>query len=370
MGRKRGIALGVTIGIVVILFLAGYTIIHLSQGVQRQLEYSDSVIRAQYIAESGINALVARLMARPWEERWFSPGGKAGSQIPFGGGVYDYFIQDTPNRDFQVDIWVRSNYREAKRAYFWRIKFDPNLFKGILEGLIAGALETDPEKHPTSAPQAAPLSEDMDKNIAKRDSNHSKSEAISSNVRKTTDANEALREIGVSDGSIGRSGSSGKPDAPTGITPSSPKAVTSLFEGIPSKFYPKGDLEDFLVAETPKKTHEPPPDRVAAKGEPVEGLGNPPPAPGLPPKVPGGPGVPGVPNGPPPQAPENFGRKVTSRDGVANTNPIDAEASPIPVKPGVETNGTKEDGPNAKAEEKTNIEERNPKKPGENDSDQ
>ena len=73
-GTRRGIALFLVLGVLMVLFLGGLVLMRLSSGVQNQLNYADHAVRAQYIGESCHNFLMARLLSRPWEKRWFGGG--------------------------------------------------------------------------------------------------------------------------------------------------------------------------------------------------------------------------------------------------------------------------------------------------------
>jgi len=127
--NRRGIALWFSFLTLMVLFLGGVILSRLSQGVNRQIEYSDASIRSQYIAESGLNVLLERLMAKPWSERWFAAEPDSAAGISYGGGTYDFFIQDSMARPMLVDIWIRASFRSSRRAFFWRVRFTESLFE-------------------------------------------------------------------------------------------------------------------------------------------------------------------------------------------------------------------------------------------------
>ncbi len=258
--NRRGLALGFTIGIIVILFLAGLVINNLSRGIHRQLEYSDSSIRAQYIAESGINALISRLLSKVWDERWFAGGPDAAAEVPYAGGTYDYFVQDTAGRPLQADMWVRSTFKGVRRAYFWRVKFARNLFAGLASGLVDSAMELDPEKHPATVQEANDLAKQMDEMIAKRAENQPLSQAISSNLQTTGVAVEALSTLGA------KAPETVESDIPLpqdnrAQPAENPVPVTQAWSQPDSVFDPPGDAPDHIKNETPAPAKAPPPPR-------------------------------------------------------------------------------------------------------------
>lgn len=130
--RSRGIALGIVVAVILVLFTIAFGILKLMRGAGHQMLYADAHIRALSIAESGVQLLVARMLAKPWDERWFKGAPDArGDPIQFEGGSYVYIIQDSPGISCSADIWVRGEYRSTKRLLFYRVKYEDMLFKGM-----------------------------------------------------------------------------------------------------------------------------------------------------------------------------------------------------------------------------------------------
>lgn len=129
---SRGIALPLVVVIITVLFISVFAILRLMRGAGAQASYSDAHVRALAIAESGIQLLIARFMAQPWEDRWFrlSPD-YHGSPVSWEGGTFIYAIQDTPAATMSADIWVKSEYRNTRRLLFYRVKYQDLLFKGL-----------------------------------------------------------------------------------------------------------------------------------------------------------------------------------------------------------------------------------------------
>ncbi len=261
MKSRNGIALGVAVGVIVILFLAGMVISQLSRGVQRQLEYSDSSIRAQYIAETGINTLIARLMKSSWEDRWFAGGADSEAEVQFGGGTYDYYIQDSPNRTYQADIWVRGDYRGVKRGYFWRMNFTRGLFEGFAAGRIESAIEIEPDRHPGNPDQANELSREMERIIEKRTSNQAKAQAVADDIQTTAGAQGVFVTLDAPANSKVPDSIPPIGDGPAVSIPPDPKPVTESWVQPPSKYDPKGGISDHIQKETPPEANETPPVR-------------------------------------------------------------------------------------------------------------
>ena len=132
-GRRRGIAMGLVAIIITLLFVCAFAALRLMQGAGHQMSYADSHLRALTIAESAIHTLTARMMSKPWEDRWFKDEPDFhGNPIEFCGGNYVYIIHDSPGIKESADIWVRAGYRKLRRIIFYRVKYEDMLFRGLV----------------------------------------------------------------------------------------------------------------------------------------------------------------------------------------------------------------------------------------------
>ena len=154
---RRGVAIGLVVIIITLLFVAAFTILRLMQGAGQQMSYADSHLRALTIAESAIHGLTARMMAKPWEDRWFKDGPDFhGTPIDFCGGSYVYIIHDSPGTPKSADIWVRASYRKLRRIIFYRVHYQDLLFHGLIRPDPTLTTSVDDTSHtglkPTSLP--------------------------------------------------------------------------------------------------------------------------------------------------------------------------------------------------------------------------
>ena len=198
MPSRRGIAIGVVFVILVVLFLGGLAIMHLMRGVQRQLEFSDAHLRTQYIGEAGMNLLMSRLLAQPWEKRWFAAGPKAEADLSYGGGAWDYFIQDTPGRFFHADLWIRASFKTTRRCFFWRIKYDHGLLGGLAMGMPVTRVELEPDEAPAPGTTVTtPFTDRIEQILTERSQKKKKAEEVANGVRKVVPTDRVMSNLGL-----------------------------------------------------------------------------------------------------------------------------------------------------------------------------
>ncbi len=194
---RRGIALWMVFALLLVIVIGGIALSSLMRGLQRQVEYADAGIRAQYIGESAYNRLHARLFSKPWDERWFANGTDSGSEISLHEGEYDFFIADNPFRPRHADIFIRSSYRGTKRAFYWLVKGETDLLTGLVNGTVVGSTEFEPDNQPTSAsPNTTELAKAMEKIIQIRKDKRPVSDPMTKGLNSTNKANDAIRELG------------------------------------------------------------------------------------------------------------------------------------------------------------------------------
>lgn len=131
ISKNLGIAIPISITVILFVAIIFAGIWSLIQGLSTQRFYVDSQIKVIAIIESAYNIILARLMNTPWEDRWFKNKPDAKSNIYLDDGKYDYFIQDTPNKDKMVDLWIKGEFRNVKRVHFYRIRYHNPILKEI-----------------------------------------------------------------------------------------------------------------------------------------------------------------------------------------------------------------------------------------------
>ncbi len=228
MTKRRGLALPMVIAVILVMALVFFGLWKMMRGVGTQREYSDAHLRALAIAESAYNLLVARLMSSSWEQRWFAKlSGQVDAQsaLRLDGGYYDYYIQDAPGQEKTVDIWVRAEYKNAKRLHFYRIKYEDLLFKNLTNPApnYAGSLEETAV--PPLPSTISPMAQKMNDLIAQRERNRVAMARKWDELAKLLNPLQILQNLGaytgddILDKSISSKGVPTDPPPPLGKTP-------------------------------------------------------------------------------------------------------------------------------------------------------
>jgi len=257
---KKGMAIGLIFFVLIVLFLGGMTISYLMHGVQRQLEFSDAHIRAQYIAESAMNLLLAKLLSKPWEERWFANSSDAAIGVVYGGGNYDYFIKDSPGRPRHADIWVRASYKNTKRFFFWRVKYQQDLLNGFANSSPVSSTELAQEQFPSHASKIDHFTAQVEELIRKRRENDVAATAIGKELESITNPGTAISGIGgeipstiKTDGFSEKGEKISLPPPPTPVNIPVPNVVPNffphMFSNIPNIFAIRKGMENFVEKE-------------------------------------------------------------------------------------------------------------------------
>lgn len=198
MIRKRGLALPMVVAVTLVMCLVFFGLWKMMRGVGTQLEYSDAHVRALAIAESGYHLLVTRLLAKPWEERWFAAGPDAQPGLEMDGGTWDYFIQTTPGQTETADIWIRASYKNSRRLHFYRFKYEDQLFRSLTNPAPAftGSLE-DSGTSPLTPTAITPFTEHMNTLISRREQNRANMNLKWQELSKNLRPKEILAQLGA-----------------------------------------------------------------------------------------------------------------------------------------------------------------------------
>jgi len=128
MTRKHGfVYLLILMAVIAVVFFAS-TIFNLNQNLRTQVShiaYKDVSFSSAYSILSGI---LARVYKSGWQDRFFAAKPVQVYGLALGEASCDYYIEDTPNFDHQMDVYIRVNLTGRSQLYFWRVVYHDEIF--------------------------------------------------------------------------------------------------------------------------------------------------------------------------------------------------------------------------------------------------
>ena len=146
--KPRGFAYPLVI--LAVTMMAGFVITSsmLNQGLKTQLIQTDTDNLSFVMAYSALSKFMGKIHANSWNNRPFK--GKTYSEygVSLYGGTYDFFVEDSPGKTYQADIYVRTTMAKNSNLYFWRIKFQDDLLDVSNRIQVDFFMKTDPANFP------------------------------------------------------------------------------------------------------------------------------------------------------------------------------------------------------------------------------
>ncbi|MFZ5951963.1 MAG: hypothetical protein ACOYXC_14745 [Candidatus Rifleibacteriota bacterium] len=128
MKKQSGfVYLLVLLAAIAVAFFAS-TMLNLNQNFRQQvvhLAHKDVSFEYAYSVLSGI---MAKVYKSGWQNRFFYPKPFQAFSLPVNLGKYDYYVEDSPGKDHQMDVYIQINLSEKTQLYFWRVKFHDEIF--------------------------------------------------------------------------------------------------------------------------------------------------------------------------------------------------------------------------------------------------
>ncbi|RCK79419.1 MAG: hypothetical protein OZSIB_0059 [Candidatus Ozemobacter sibiricus] len=177
LGRRTGLALPLVL--VGLIMLAGVVIsvATLQQGAKSQIYHTTTNHWAFLMAYSAMAKLHARVYSLPWPDRPFAHAPYRENNVPLQGGIYDLFVENTPGRERQADIYVRTHLSGQTRLFFWRVAFEDDLLEISNRISINFFCQGDPVDFPTAAGPSR-FSQHVDRLLQEREANQKRSDDL------------------------------------------------------------------------------------------------------------------------------------------------------------------------------------------------
>jgi len=207
------------------------TFVHsMSQGYSNQIAHLDEFSRAQFIADSLLAKVQARIQTKRWKDRFFSKAPYYETGFSDFGGEYELYVLDTPGRPSEMDVYAQIRFQRAKRLFFWRLRYETSILDaaGRIFPLVFTATSAQTLNTGTS-----PMGGFIDDLLATRRKNAPAAAAKAALIKPMTSAKDMIAVLdGPTDPGILDEPSLGTtlPQGPETLTPPPPPPLTTIYE--------------------------------------------------------------------------------------------------------------------------------------------
>ncbi|HNV70687.1 MAG TPA: hypothetical protein PKO06_13385, partial [Candidatus Ozemobacteraceae bacterium] len=191
---KRGVALPFTILAMIVISGFVITMSSLNQGLKNQIFHTNNHQLSFLLAYSAFSKVLAKIHSNSWTDRPFRDGPYAENNVAFQGGTYDLFVENSPGKQYQADIYVRTSLAGITRLYFWRIRFNDDLLDISSRITVEFFTNGEPGDFPkTAGPKS--FSSKVDGLLARRASNQDKSDRLARDISDTKGTKAILEKM-------------------------------------------------------------------------------------------------------------------------------------------------------------------------------
>lgn len=192
--HTRGVALPITLLALILVIGLVVSVSTMNQGLKSQVFHSSNHQWSFLLAYSAMAKVLAKIHTVSWGQRPFAARPYREFQVPLQGGVYDLFVENTPGREYQADIYVKTTLTGVSRLYFWRITFNDDLLDISNRIIVEFFKSGDPADFPTAAGPSK-FSKNVDDMLAERAGNQKKADDLASELAPLTTAAQVLGKI-------------------------------------------------------------------------------------------------------------------------------------------------------------------------------
>jgi hypothetical protein len=120
---RGGNALVIVLGLVLLLAAEMCIVTTQSSGSSRQTMRSRAHLAALRLGDSVFSTTVARILSKPWSERWFLNAAVVETDVPLNEGTYSSFVETVPHPSRKmVELYVKSLADGATVFMVWRVE--------------------------------------------------------------------------------------------------------------------------------------------------------------------------------------------------------------------------------------------------------
>lgn len=191
---RKGIAIPLTIVASIIVLGFVFSMTTLNQGLKTQVFQTNNHQLSFIMAFSAYSRLLAKVHTFSWAQRPFLSEPYMENKVAIQGGYYDLLAENTAGKDFQADIYIRTDLAGIKRLYFWRIKFNDDILDVSNRIIVEAFLNGDPNDFPNkNGPR--PLAGKINNILAERKQNQKASDDLATEVSRLQNEKEILQKL-------------------------------------------------------------------------------------------------------------------------------------------------------------------------------
>ncbi|MFZ5951971.1 MAG: hypothetical protein ACOYXC_14785 [Candidatus Rifleibacteriota bacterium] len=126
-GKRRGFVYLLAIAVMVAVVLFASTLSNLNQNFRNQVNHVAYQEASFQMASSVLAGIMARVYAKPWSQRFFKDNFVESSDNPILNGTYDSYVENSPGKNHQFDVYIKVNLQGKSQLYFWRIAYHDSI---------------------------------------------------------------------------------------------------------------------------------------------------------------------------------------------------------------------------------------------------
>lgn len=194
MSARKGFAIPLTIVAAIVVLGFVFSMTTLNQGLKTQVFQTNNQQLSFIMAYSAYSRLVAKIHTFSWAERPFLNAPYVENRVALQGGYYDLLAEDTWGKNFQADIYIRTELAGIKKLYYWRIKFNDDILDVSNRIIVEAFLNGDPNDFPTTG-GPRPLAGRVNNVLAERKQNQQPSDQLAHEISKLKSEKEILNKL-------------------------------------------------------------------------------------------------------------------------------------------------------------------------------
>jgi hypothetical protein len=166
----------------------------LNQGLRNQIHHTNNAHLSYVIGYSALSRILGRLHASSWDNRAFKAKPYSEYNQSLNGGIYDLWVEDSPGKNFQADIFVRTTLAQQKSLFFWRVTYQDDLFDISNKIIVDFYCKADPNEFPKAA--GSSFGHTINDLIAKRRANQKNANLMAMSLSNLHDPQKIVAALG------------------------------------------------------------------------------------------------------------------------------------------------------------------------------